>query len=87
MKYHERLVDIPIGIHLELTHDQIAVGASNGVGVGPAQLYKAFVERLLEGDAGDLLLKQQEEMRQGAPSTASCVGLLIMIIDYGVQLG
>jgi hypothetical protein len=48
MKYHERHVDIPIGIHLELTSDHITVSASNGIGVGQAQRYKAFVERLLE---------------------------------------
>lgn len=87
MKYHERLADIPIGIHLELTSDRIAVSASNGINVGQAEQYKAFVERLLEGDASDLLLKQQEESATGSGLTKSCVGLLTMIIDYGAQLG
>jgi hypothetical protein len=87
MKYHERLADIPIGIHLELSGDRIVVSASNGISVGQAEQYKAFVERLLEGDAGDLLLKQQEESATGSGSTKSCVGLLTMIIDYGAQLG
>lgn len=87
MKYHERLADIPIGIHLELTGDRIAVSASNGVSVGQAQHYKAFVERLLAGDASDLLVKQQEESVGGGDSTTSCVGLLTMITDYGAKLG
>ena len=87
MKYHERLADTPIGIHLKLGGDRIAVSASNGVSVGQAQHYKAFVERLLAGDASDLLLKQQEESVRGGDSTASCVGLLTMIADYGATLG
>src|SRR5580704_13788329 len=44
MKYHERLADVPIGIHLELTSDQIAVSASNGINIVQAEQYKAFVE-------------------------------------------
>jgi hypothetical protein len=86
MKYHERLSDIPIGIHLELTRERIAVSASNGVNVGQAQHYKAFVEGLLAGDASDLLLKQQEESARDCDSTSSCVGLLTMITDYGATL-
>src|SRR6266478_8167347 len=37
MKYHERNVDIPIGIHLELTSDCVTVSASNGIGAGQAE--------------------------------------------------
>ena len=87
MKYHERHVDIPIGIHLELTSDKITVSASNGVGVGQAEHYKAFVEHLLEGDAGDLLLKQQEESAKCDDKATSCLGLLTMMSDYGAQIG
>jgi diguanylate cyclase (GGDEF)-like protein len=87
MKYHERLSDIQIGIHLELTGDRITVSASNGVNMEQAEDYKAFVERLLGGDAGDLLLQQQEKSAKGDESTKSCVGLLTMIIDYGALLG
>src|SRR5271154_6707357 len=61
MKYHERDVDVPIGIHLELTTDYIAVTVSNGIGASQAERYRAFVRELLEGDPVDLLLKQQEE--------------------------
>jgi len=87
MKYHERLADIPIEIHLELTCDRIAVSASNGIGVVQAEQYKAFVEDLLKGEASDLLLKQQEESATDSGSIRSCVGLLTMITDYGAQLG
>jgi hypothetical protein len=87
MKYHERLADIPIGIHLELTGDRIAVSASNGVSVNQAEYYKAFVERLLAGDASDLLLRQQEESARGGDAPISGVGLLTMITDYGAKLG
>jgi hypothetical protein len=87
MKYHERDVDMPIGLHLELAGDHITVSVSNGSGLEQAQRYRAFVERLLEGDAGDLLLKQQEESATSPDSTMSGLGLLTMIIDYGVLLG
>ena len=87
MKYHEHNVDIPIEIHLELTSDHIAVSVSNGIGAGQVENYKAFVERLLEGDASDLLLRQQEESARGDESATSCVGLLTMICDYDAQLG
>jgi hypothetical protein len=86
MKYHERDVDIPIGIHMELTSDRITVSVSNGVSVEQAQAYNAFAEHLLAGDASDLLLKQQEESATSSESAKSCVGLLTMISDYGAQL-
>jgi hypothetical protein len=87
MKYHRRDVDIPIGIRLELTSDHITVSASNGIGSDQADRYKAFVESILNEDAGDLLFKQLEESSSGTESTVSCLGLLTMISDYRAQLG
>src|ERR1700722_2597901 len=87
MKYHERDVDIPIGIRLELTSDKITVSASNGIGIEQAKLYKAFVEDILKQDAGDLLLRQLEESSLGTESNGSRLGLLTMITDYSAQLG
>jgi hypothetical protein len=87
MKYHERHVDIPIGIHLELAGNHITVSASNGVGIEQAERYEAFVGQLLEGDPVDLLLKQQEKSAISSDVTASGLGLLTMISDYGAQLG
>jgi hypothetical protein len=86
MKYHERDEEIPIKIHLELRRDHIIVSVSNGIGAGQTELYKAFVERLQEGDAGDLLAEQQEESAKHNDSTVSCLGLLTMIADYDAQL-
>lgn len=86
MKYHERDADIPIKIHLELSSDHITVSVSNGIGVAQAECYKAFVEELQKGDAGDLIMKQQEESAKPGESTASCLGLLTMIADYDAQL-
>ena len=65
----------------------MTVSASNGVSAGQARHYKAFVEHLLEGDAGDLLLRQQEESATCDEAVTSCLGLLTMISDYGAQLG
>jgi hypothetical protein len=87
MKYHERDVDIPVGIHLELTSDRIAVSVSNGIGAVQAERYSAFVADLLEGDAGDMLFRQQEESAKSNESTMSGLGLLTMMNDYGAQLG
>jgi hypothetical protein len=87
MKYHERHVDVPIGIHLELTSNHITVSVSNGIGAGQAQLYRAFVENLLKGNAADLLLRKQEEAAECKDSAISCLGLLTMVNDYDAQLG
>jgi hypothetical protein len=87
MKYHARGVDIPIGIRLELASDHIRVSASNGVRELQAQHYKAFVEHLNEGDASDLLLKQQEECALGGQPGMSGLGLLTMISDWGAEIG
>jgi len=87
MKYHERVVDTPIQIHLELTSDHITVSVSNGIGFEQGQRYKAFVERLLEGDAADMLLKQQLDSAKCDQSAMSGLGLLTMISDHDAQLG
>ncbi len=86
MKYHQADVEIPIRIHLELAIDHITVSVSNGVSVVQAERYKAFVERFQEGNAGDLLLRQQEESARSSESSVSCLGLLTMISDYDAQL-
>ena len=87
MKYHERDVDIPIGIHLELTSDHITVSVSNGIGAVQAERYKAFVEHLLEADPGDMFLRSQEESAQCSESMISGLGLLTIMNDYDAQLG
>jgi hypothetical protein len=92
MKYHDRDVDVPIGIRLELACDRITVSASNGVSAEQASLYMSFVARILENDARDLLLRQLEGSLAGAGSKSSpCgwsgLGLLTMIGDYNARLG
>lgn len=86
MKYHERDVNIPIAIRLELTSDRVTVSASNGVCATQADRYKAFVENIAQKDAGDLLVRQLEENSAGDEPEASRLGLLTMISDYGVRL-
>ena len=87
MKYHEHNVDIPIGIHLELTGTQITVSATNGIGSGQAECYRKFVERILREDAGEMLITQLEESARGETSHKSCLGLLTIMNDYGAKLG
>lgn len=86
MKYHQADVEIPIRIHLELASEHITVSVSNGVSVVQAERYKAFVEHLNQGEAADLLLKQQEESARSSESAISSLGLLTMIADYDAQL-
>src|SRR5277367_5702462 len=86
MKYHQADVEIPIRIHLELASDHITVSVSNGISVVQAGRYKAFVEHLKQGDADDLLLKQQEESAKSSESAISSLGLLTMISDYDARL-
>jgi len=87
MKYHEHHLDIAIAIHLELTSEQISVSASNGVSAAQAERYKAFIGKVLQGDPGDLLIKQLEEGARCPQPNDSCLGLLTMITDYGAELG
>jgi len=74
MKYHEHSVDVPIGIHLELTSTQITVSATNGISNEQAQCYREFVERILQEDPGELLVRQLEESAGSEKSTKSCLG-------------
>ncbi|HEY4089608.1 MAG TPA: hypothetical protein VGM43_26965 [Bryobacteraceae bacterium] len=87
MKYHERGVDVPIGIHLELTKEQITVRATNGVSTGQAIQYKEFVERILKEDAGELLVRQLEINSGEAPAQKSCLGILTILNDYSARMG
>jgi diguanylate cyclase (GGDEF)-like protein len=87
MKYHAHEADIPIRMHLELTKEHISVSASNAVSEAQAQRYQAFAENLQQGDAADLLLKQQEESAASNEPAISSLGLLTMISDYGAELG
>lgn len=86
MKYHERAVDIPIGIRLELTRDTVTVSASNGISAEQAARYEAFIEVIQTQDAGELLLKQLESVSTNPDANESCLGLITMINDYGVKL-
>jgi hypothetical protein len=86
MKYHERGLDVPIGIHLELTKEQITVRATNGVSPGQARQYKEFVDRILKEDAGELLVRQLESNSGEAPAQKSCLGLLTILNDYSARM-
>jgi hypothetical protein len=87
MKYHEHDVDIPIGLRLELTSDEISVSVSNCIGAGLETRYRAFIEKTLTQDPGELLFRQLEENSAGIEPGVSCLGLLTIITDYGARLG
>jgi hypothetical protein len=87
MKYHEREVDVPIRLRLELADDRVTVSATNGAGVAQVERYRTFVERIEHEDAGEMLVKQLEDTAAGNGSAESCLGLLTMITDYGAKLG
>jgi hypothetical protein len=87
MKYHERTVDIPIEIRLELTSDNIRVSATNGVNPAQAERYREFIDSILLQDVDDLLLRQMEAGSTSSDSNESCLGLVTMISDYGAKLG
>lgn len=87
MKYHQQDANEPIGIHMELTSDSIAVSANHGTSAQQARRYKDFIGTLLAGDVDELLVQQLEENSKSDESAASCLGLLTMIADYGTELG
>lgn len=86
MKFHQKTESTPIDIHMELTSKFIAVSARNTVSRDQAQRYQHFIEALMQEEASELLMKQLEINARGAGST-SCLGLLTMVTDYGVELG
>ena len=86
MKYHQADVETPIRVHMELRSDQITVSVSNGISADQAVRYQAFVQNLQQGDAADLLMRQQEESARSNEASMSCLGLLTMITDYDAQL-
>lgn len=86
MKYHLRDANVPIGIRLELTSDQITISASNAVSREQAARYREFVDRILAEDAAELLARQLEAGSSG-DELQSGMGLLTMIADYGARLG
>lgn len=86
MKYHDRDLDMPIGLRLELADDHITVIVTNGVHPEQAQRYRAFVEQLLQEDARDLIVRRLEDTAAGDGTKMSCLGLLTMINDYGAKL-
>jgi hypothetical protein len=86
MKYHQPDVEVPIMVHMELRSDQITVSVSNGISADQAVRYQAFVQNLQQGDAGDLLMRQQEESARSSEASVSCLGLLTMITDYDAKL-
>ena len=87
MRYHEHSIDIPIGIHLELTSTQITVSATNGASNAQAEHYQKFVETILRENTSDMLVRQLEESGGGGDSNKSCLGLLTIINDYSARLG
>ena len=87
MKYHECSVDIPIGLRLELTSEEIALTVSNSIGAAQAERYRDFVANMLSQDTGDLILARMEQGADGSDESASGLGLLTMMSDYGVELG
>jgi hypothetical protein len=86
MKYHQPDVESPIRVYMELRSDQITVSVSNGISADQAVHYQAFVQNLQQGDAGELLMRQQEESARSSEASVSCLGLLTMITDYDAQL-
>lgn len=87
MKFHKREVDFPITLHLELQPDRVALHATNGVGAETGEAYLKHIQAILDGDAGELLMKRLEENALSESDSSSGLGLLTMLNDYGASLG
>lgn len=87
MKYHQHSQATPIDIHMELTSDFIAVRATNAVSRDQAHRYQRFIDSLLQEEADELLVRQLERNASAPADASSCLGLLTMVTDYGVELG
>lgn len=87
MKYHQADRQVAIAIRLELTSENITVTSTNGISGEQAGQYRLFIDRLSQGEAGDLLVKHLEAGAKRGAAASSGLGLLTMVCDYGAELG
>ncbi len=86
IKYSDDQVEDPIVLSLYLYEDYILFRIINYTSCSTAARYQEFIQTLVSTEDIDTLFTQQME-QTALGSGESCLGLLTMICDYGVELG
>ncbi|NJK99834.1 MAG: ATP-binding protein [Spirulinaceae cyanobacterium RM2_2_10] len=85
IKYSYDCAQFPITLSLYLYEERLIFRSVNCAEIAVAARFKQFIRDLLAAPDIDVLFTQQFE-KTAAGSGESCMGLLTMICDYGVEL-
>lgn len=86
IKYSDRDSEEPIVLSLYLYDDRLVFLCVNYTAMPQVDRFKGFVKNLLDADDLDAVFAQQLE-KTAMGTGESCMGILTMMCDYGVNLG
>lgn len=87
MKYCVEKSSLPISIQIHLKPNLIIFQLTNSVSIKQTQRFQKQIKKLLNGDPSEMYLAQLEKNALEENHTASNLGLLTMLNDYGAKLG
>jgi hypothetical protein len=90
MKFHDNDSDYPIKFEINLLEEDevtVILQVRNSINSHDFDKFSNFIQELTNSDPDDFYLRQLEKSAEDENSTASGVGLLTMINDYGAKLG
>jgi hypothetical protein len=87
MKYHDERGSMPIDMRMQLHANHVVLQVTNSVNQSRALEFQRFIEELLAAaDVSELYLQQLEKSSMSEDNSASGLGLLTMVQDYGAKL-
>ena len=86
MKYSTQMSSFPISIQIHLNPDLIIFQLTNSIPSSQSQQFQRHIQTLLDSDPDELYIAQLEK-NASEENEESGLGLLTMLIDYGVRLG
>lgn len=90
MKFHDNSSDYPIKFEINLLEGEdvtVILQVTNSVNFDDFQKFYDFIQELINSDPDDFYIHQLEKSSEDENSSASGLGLLTMINDYGAKLG
>lgn len=86
VKFHHA-PECNVSITLQLESNELVFLATNSLDPVTVAEFQQLIRKLLGGDPGELYLAQLEQNALNEQSTASGLGLLTMLHDYGARVG
>lgn len=86
MKYSTPMSSFPISIQIHLNPELIVFQLTNSIPVDRTQQFQSHLQTLLDSDPDELYIDRLEK-NAVEENNESGLGLLTMLIDYGVKLG